>query len=86
MTQPTPSPAPTSAPGATTLNVSGMTCGHCERAVTQAIRLLDPAAQVQIDRTTGRVQVLSTQPAAALAAALAAEGYPARPETGLAAR
>ena len=26
--------------------VSGMSCGHCVRAVTQAIKALDPAAQV----------------------------------------
>ena len=71
MSLPTPTP--------TTLTVTGMTCGHCERAVTQAIRLLDPTAQVQIDRAAGRVQVLSTQPAAALAAAVAAEGYAAQP-------
>ena len=28
-------------------NVSGMTCSHCERAVTQAIQALDPQVQVQ---------------------------------------
>ncbi len=25
-------------------NVTGMTCAHCERAVTQAIKALDPQA------------------------------------------
>ena len=28
------------------LNVTGMTCGHCVRAVTQAVRTVDPEAQV----------------------------------------
>ena len=31
-----------------------MTCGHCERAVTQAIQQVDPAATVQIDRASGQ--------------------------------
>ena len=30
--------------------VEGMTCGHCEAAVTRAIKQLDAAAQVSIDR------------------------------------
>ena len=30
----------------TTLNVTGMTCAHCEKAVERAIKQLDPAAEV----------------------------------------
>jgi len=56
-------------------NVQGMTCGHCERAVTNAIQELDPQAQVRIDRAHNRVDVDSTQPREALAAAIAEEGY-----------
>lgn len=56
-------------------NVQGMTCGHCERAVTNALQQLDPQAQVRIDRTQNRVDVDSTQPRDALAAAIAEEGY-----------
>ena len=55
--------------------VSGMNCGHCEAAVTRAIKQLDPAAQVQIDLPSGRVKVQSEQPRQALAAAIAEEGY-----------
>ncbi|MGP1685341.1 MAG: heavy-metal-associated domain-containing protein [Giesbergeria sp.] len=55
--------------------VSGMTCGHCERAVTNAVQALDPAAQVRIDRAANHVEVDSTQPREALAAAIAEEGY-----------
>jgi copper chaperone len=33
--------------------VQGMTCGHCERAVTQAVQRVDPAAEVKIDRPAG---------------------------------
>lgn len=55
--------------------VQGMTCGHCERAVTQAVRQLDPRAEVQIDRPAGRVDVRSDQPREAIARAIADEGY-----------
>ena len=58
-----------------TLQVEGMTCGHCERAVTQAVQQIDPAATVRIDRAQNRVDIDSTQPRAALAAAIAEEGY-----------
>lgn len=58
-----------------TFTVTGMTCGHCEKAVTQAIRTLDPQAQVMIDRSQNRVEVESGQPRGALAAAIAEEGY-----------
>ncbi len=56
-------------------SVQGMTCGHCERAVTQAIRQVDPQAQVQIDRPAGTVQVETEQPREAIARAIADEGY-----------
>jgi copper chaperone len=60
--------------------VQGMTCGHCERAVTQAVHALDPAATVTIDRKAERVEVANTQvPRAALAAAIAEEGYTVAP-------
>jgi copper chaperone len=55
--------------------VEGMTCGHCEKAVTQALLALDPQAQVVIERTENKVQVDSDQPRAALAKAIADEGY-----------
>mgnify|MGYP000515277818 CR=1 FL=1 len=55
--------------------VTGMTCGHCEKAVTQAIRSIDPQAQVTIDRTQNRVEVESSQPRETLAGAIAEEGY-----------
>ncbi len=56
-------------------DVQGMTCGHCERAVTQAVKSLDPAAQVKIDRPAGKVEVQTTQPREQVAKAIAEEGY-----------
>jgi copper chaperone len=58
-----------------TFTVTGMTCGHCEKAVLQAIKALDPQAQVRIDRSQNRVDVESTQPRQAIAQAIAEEGY-----------
>ncbi len=58
-----------------TFNVQGMTCGHCERAVTQAVKHIDPQAEVTIDRSSGKVEVQSNADHAALAQAIADEGY-----------
>ena len=55
--------------------VQGMTCGHCERAVTSAIRHLDPQAQVRIDRAQNRVEVDSAQTPERIAEAIREEGY-----------
>jgi copper chaperone len=55
--------------------VTGMTCGHCEMAVQRAIKQLDAQAQVKINRARNLVEVDSTQPRQALAAAIRAEGY-----------
>ena len=73
---------PSSTPSTTTqqFQVQGMTCGHCERAVTQAVQGVDPAATVCIDRASGRVEVAHTSAdRAALAAAIAEEGYAVAP-------
>ena len=56
-------------------NVQGMTCGHCERAVTHAIQGVDAQAQIKIDRAANRVEVDSSASRDALQAAIAEEGY-----------
>jgi copper chaperone len=58
-----------------TLHVEGMTCGHCVRAVTQAIQALDPGATVQVDLPGKTVRAETTLPRDAVAAAVAEEGY-----------
>jgi len=55
--------------------VEGMTCGHCEKAVTKALLALDAQAKVVIDRAQNKVQVESEQAREALARAIANEGY-----------
>ena len=78
MTSPINATTPTT-PATHQFQVQGMTCGHCERAVTEAVQQLDPQAHVQIDRAANQVQVQSAQPRAALAAAIAEEGYQVAP-------
>lgn len=58
-----------------TFTVTGMTCGHCEKAVTRAVKQADPQAEVTIDRTVNLVEVQSDQPRELLAKAIAEEGY-----------
>ena len=58
-----------------TFTVQGMTCGHCERAVQTAIKTLDPQAEVRIDRAQNLVEVTTSQPREAVAAAISEEGY-----------
>ena len=58
-----------------TFNVQGMTCGHCEKAVTRALKQVDPTAEVRIDRAANKVEVESEQTREALAKAILDEGY-----------
>ncbi|MDY0745461.1 heavy-metal-associated domain-containing protein [Paucibacter sp. R3-3] len=37
--------------------IQDMSCGHCVRAITEAVKALDPAAQVAVDLGTKRVQI-----------------------------
>jgi len=58
-----------------TFRVQGMSCGHCVGAVTQAVKTLDPAAEVKVDLASGKVEVQSQQDPAAIARAIEEEGY-----------
>jgi len=58
-----------------TLKVEGMSCGHCVRAVTQAIQAQDPKAQVTVDLPTGTVQADTALTRDQVAAVVAEEGY-----------
>ncbi len=56
-------------------NIPDMTCGHCVKTITQAVRSVDAAAQVQADLAAHSIGVTSTASAASLSAAIAAAGY-----------
>ena len=64
----------------TTLKVSGMTCGHCVRTVTEALEGVDGVKSAQVDLATGKARVdydeTQTDPGA-LASAVTDEGYSA---------
>ena len=58
-----------------TFTVTGMTCGHCEKAVTRAIQDADADAQVKIDRSLNKVEVDSGAAREVLVKAIIEEGY-----------
>jgi copper chaperone len=58
-----------------TFQVQGMSCGHCVGAVTQAVKSVDPQAEVKIDLASGKVEVQSQGDAQAIARAIEEEGY-----------
>ncbi len=68
----------------TILHVEKMHCDACARRVTKAVEQAAPGATVAVDLAAGRVTVQSAgerqADAAAIAAAVTAAGYPARPQ------
>jgi copper chaperone len=56
-------------------NVEGMSCGHCVKAITQALQAKDPAASVRIDLAAKEVGVESALTADQVIAAISEEGY-----------
>ena len=58
--------------------VQALSCGHCVRAVTEAVQEVDPGARVDVDLERKKVSVQSAADRAALARALTEAGYPPR--------
>ncbi|MBN2991725.1 heavy-metal-associated domain-containing protein [Pseudomonas cedrina subsp. fulgida] len=59
-------------------SVEGMTCGHCVRAVTQALQNLDSSASVKVDLAAKEVGVESQLSAERIIEAITQEGYSAK--------
>jgi copper chaperone len=60
----------------TTFHVQDMSCGHCVKAITEALHCVDTAAAVRIDLATHEVEIASTGASpAALAQAISEAGY-----------
>ena len=59
-------------------SVEGMTCGHCVKAVTQAVQSKDPAASVKVDLAAKEVGVESRLSADDVIGLIAEEGYSAK--------
>jgi copper chaperone len=55
--------------------IPAISCGHCARAVTEALHEVDPKAEVQVDLAAKQVQVRTDAARPALVAALAEAGY-----------
>ena len=58
------------------LKLPDMSCGHCVSTVTETVKLLDPAARVEVDLATKLVKVESGETRDTIEQALADAGYP----------
>jgi copper chaperone CopZ len=63
--------------GSTTFQVTGMTCAHCQRAVTAEIAGVEGVESVNVELASGTVTVTALQPVdrADIAAAVDEAGY-----------
>jgi copper chaperone CopZ len=63
--------------GGTTFQVTGMSCDHCQRAVTEEISRVPGVRGITVDLVTGSVTVTVTQPVdrADVAHAVGEAGY-----------
>jgi copper chaperone CopZ len=63
--------------GSTTFSVDGMTCTHCQHAVTEEISAVEGVESVDVDLATGTVTVTVARPVdrARIAAAVDEAGY-----------
>lgn len=61
----------------TVYNVAGMTCGHCEKAISEEITAIASVTSVKADHGAGQVTVTSTAPLddTAVRAAVDEAGY-----------
>ena len=56
-------------------NIPQMSCGHCVKAVTQAVQEVDPHAKVDVDLASKQVSVESQADRGKIVASLAEAGY-----------
>ncbi|MDO5102862.1 MAG: heavy-metal-associated domain-containing protein [Lautropia sp.] len=59
--------------------IPDMSCKHCERAVTEAVKQVDPNASLTVDLDNRQVTIGSSTEAAAFAKALSEAGYETAP-------
>ncbi len=58
------------------LHIPAMSCGHCARAITEAVHKVDPQAVINTDLAQHLVRVQTQLPAAVITAQLTQAGYP----------
>lgn len=61
-----------------TVNVDGMTCGHCAQTVTKALEALPAVERALVDLTTGAVTVEGSAEPEAIRKAIEEAGYAVR--------
>lgn len=59
----------------TTLAITGMTCGHCEKAVEEALSSVQGVESVAVDLEAGRAVVVGSADESDLVSAVEEEGY-----------
>jgi copper chaperone len=59
------------------LKLPDMTCGHCASTVAKTVKLVDPAAKVEVDLDTKQVKIDSAEDRKDFEEALSEAGYPA---------
>lgn len=57
------------------LNIAALSCGHCARAVTEAVHEIDPAARVEVDLGSKQVKVQTQASREQVVAVLTEAGY-----------
>ncbi|GGO38779.1 CopZ family metallochaperone [Deinococcus humi] len=60
------------------LNITGMTCGHCQTGVTRALKGVPGVTDAQVDLKSGRAIVHGNAAAQQLIEAVVEEGFGAR--------
>lgn len=63
----------------TKIEVTGMSCGHCQNAVKSALEEVPGVTAVEVDLASGLATVEGDADPQALVAAVEAEGYQASP-------
>ncbi len=56
-------------------NIAALSCGHCARAVTEAVHEIDPAARVEVDLASKQVKVQTQATRDQVVAVLTEAGY-----------
>ena len=62
-----------------TLEIEGMTCGHCVKAVSAALRQIPGVTNVRVDLEHGRAEVDGEAGVERLMEAIRAQGYEVKP-------
>ena len=62
-----------------TLQIKGMTCEHCVRAVTKALQSVAGVDNVSVDLAAGRARIDGAADETSLVKAVEKQGYEARP-------